>query len=335
MFTEEQKRLRDEAKRADLLSVAQSIGLSLKREGKYWRIPGHSGLQIYQKDGVWVWCQMGASKGGDAISFLTSSPVGKMGFKEAVEMLTGKMWPSRGDEGSKERKTPSSFKQPHDKDLWAKKAKEFISYCHEQLMSPEGAEARRWLHDKRGLHDETIRAFQVGWNSRLYYRHKTSWGIAESGKMALPSGIVIPSFAPGQRVTGITIRRLNDAEAGKYGRYHSIPTPGGRQIAVYPSLKTLNPPKALVIVESELDAILLAQKVEGVLIASLGSAGRKPHSLEESEIFWRAFATIPIVLVALDNDEAGREATSWWLEQWKHTRAMPIPGGHKDPTEHF
>ena len=94
----------ERARQADLLTVARSLGLHLKREGKYWRIPGHGGLMIYRKNGVWVWCQMSEERGGDAISFLTSSPVSSMSFKEAVEMLTGEQWVSGGATGFKGKK---------------------------------------------------------------------------------------------------------------------------------------------------------------------------------------------------------------------------------------
>jgi hypothetical protein len=75
-----------------------------------------------------------------------------------------------------------------------------------------------------------------------------------------------------------------------------------------------------VIVESELDAILLAQEIKRpIFIVALGSAQVKP-----SEELLERLALCPAVLVALDNDAAGAKAALWWQEN--------VPGCHRTLT---
>ncbi len=333
----------ERARQADLLSVAQSLSLPLKREGRYWRIPGHGGLMIYRKNGVWVWCQMSEDRSGDAIAFLTSSPVSSMSFKEAVEMLTGEQWVSGGATGFKGKKSPvpSLTQSPelprHDVALWTEKALAFCRWCHEQLMSPSGAKVRAWLKEKRGLHDLTIRKFALGWNPKTFYRKKAHWGLDVDATMALPSGVVVPKLDDTTgRLMGVTIRRLDDTEAKKWGKYFSLPSPYGRPIWVIGQEPDDNDPRAgdwpLVVVEGELDAILLAQECPDINIAVLGSAGRKANPKSHHD-FWQVIDRAQTAFVCLDNDEAGQKAMGWWLEQWKHTIPLPPPGGYKDPTE--
>ncbi len=335
----------EQARRGDLLAVAQSLSIPLRREGKYWRIPGHGGLMIYRKNGVWVWCQMSEERGGDAISFLTSSPVSSMSFREAVELLTGSLWPSEDSKGFKGKKSPVPSLKPssepqspkHDIELWSKKALAFCQWCHERLMSPAGAEVRRWLKERRGLHVETLRRFYIGWNPRQFFRAKRDWGFDGDGKMGLSSGLVVPKFSLDEQLVGITIRRLDKAEAKKWGKYYSVPSPFGRPIWTTQQAPGPEDSRAggwpLLVVEGELDAILLSQETQVCNVACLGSAGRKP-ALQSHRDFWELFTKGGKVFLALDNDPAGERALEWWLKEWRNTRPLLVPKG-KDVTEAY
>jgi len=83
-----------------------------------------------------------------------------------------------------------------------------------------------------------------------------------------------------------------------------------------------------VIVESELDAILLAQQSNRPLyIVALGHAQAKP-----SDMLLRQLSLCPVVLVSLDSDDAGAQA-SWknWIGLPGVFRSPPIGG--KDLTD--
>ncbi len=226
----------------------------------------------------------------------------------------------------------------HDVAIWTEKALAFCRWCHEQLISPSGADVRTWLETERGLHVSTIEKFGLGWNPRQFFRTKRDWGLDDDGKMALPSGLVVPKISADGRLVGVTIRRLDDAEAQRWGKYHVIPSPYGREIWTIQQEPMDDPRRGkwpLVIVEGELDGLLLAQECVDINIAVLGSAGRKPHNIASHRDFWLVFTRAQKVFLCLDNDEAGQQAMSWWLKQWTHTVPLPPPGGHKDPTEAY
>lgn len=90
---------------------------------------------------------------------------------------------------------------------------------------------------------------------------------------------------------------------------------------------------SLIIVESELDAILLAQETFlGVTCISIGSAKNKPDT-KCSEIFSRADR----LLISLDNDQAGgKAAVLFWKQAFKNAKLWFIPSQFgKDHTEAF
>ena len=88
--------------------------------------------------------------------------------------------------------------------------------------------------------------------------------------------------------------------------------------------------KSIVIVEAELDAMLIARHAGSLTgVVSLGSAMNKPGS----SVFYNLKKTLRI-LVALDYDQAGQKAWSWWSQNFKNAKLWPVPDG-KDPGEAF
>lgn len=86
------------------------------------------------------------------------------------------------------------------------------------------------------------------------------------------------------------------------------------------------------VVESDLDAMLLWQKVDDMVgIVSLGSLS--PPEVKTAVLLRQA----RIVLVALDNDQHGvQRAWEWWPKHFPNSRRWPIPKKYgKDPGEAF
>lgn len=107
-----------------------------------------------------------------------------------------------------------------------------------------------------------------------------------------------------------------------YAAFTSEISPPHRAQTELPKPMTIGTPyeTTAIIVESELDAILLAQEIKRPLfIVALGSAQVKP-----SEELLERLALCPAVLVALDNDAAGAKAALWWQEN--------VPGCHRTLT---
>jgi hypothetical protein len=89
--------------------------------------------------------------------------------------------------------------------------------------------------------------------------------------------------------------------------------------------------KPIMILESELDAILIAQEAgEHVGVMGMGTTGTKLNPL----MFHYLTAKIPTNLISLDNDQGGREKTIKLMKQLPNAIDWPVPEKHgKDPGE--
>jgi hypothetical protein len=210
-------------------------------------------------------------------------------------------------------------------DLWSEKAAALVTWAEGQLWGDTGAAARAYLAG-RGLSPDTIRAARLGWNPERMFRPRASWGMenktGEDGKPVtrfnIPAGLVIPCHDPAGRVVRVTVR------TGAEPPYWVITGSDRARCLV------VGATAPAVVVESELDALLLAQE-SGDLVAAVAllTVAGKPDT--ETAARLRA---APVVLVSLDSDTAGARA-SW--ESWKDTtnaRRWPIPYAYgKDPTD--
>ena len=207
---------------------------------------------------------------------------------------------------------------------WRDMAIRFLDYSIKTLWTEPGKASLEWLRVERGFTEDTIRHFRLGWNPVDVWRDRAAWGLPEEisdktskpKKLWLPSGLVIPLG----EVARLKIRRPNPGDGP---RYYFLPgsstepmvCPGGKGGAV-------------VIVESELDAILINQEAKDLVAAhALGSANIRPDT-NTTGILQAA----DLILVALDSDNAGvKESWQWWVGQFPQSRRWPPIGG-KDPS---
>ena len=265
------------------------------------------------------WCRQ-CEKKGDAIQYLIDFH--GMSYPDAAQAV--------GKELSQDWKTNSKPTDVFNKaviknqalkqqpEAWQVKAGECIKFSVEALR--DNIEALNWLIKERGITQETAEKFRLGWLDRNFFRKKSDWGLEADGKkMFFPSGLVIPWENKRLRV------RRNDP--GEYGRYYVVPGSNSAPYLIGTPHET-----TAIIVESELDAILLAQEITGeIFIIALGSSSIKPdsHLLEK-------LSFCPVVLVALDTDKAGAKASQWWLENVSNSCRTITPKKYgKDITEAF
>lgn len=324
-----------------LLDLLNQDGASLKRVsgtngGEYaGPCPSCGGTDRFhvwpeQGDSGRYWCR-GCSKTGDAIQYLKDFR--GLGYIEACHVL-GTEPKSNGrrslnwDRRSRQPGNDAAATwQPKEStlpcDQWATRAEKFVTWAEKQLWATDqGKEALSWLHG-RGLTDETIKRFRIGWNTQNWFPKREAWGLPtvrkENGKpkkLWLPLGLVIPKLA-GDRVDRVRVRQPEGDP-----RYYLLPgsdtgplvIPGG---------------PACVVVESELDAILLHQEAGDLAaVVALGSASIRPDRataaiLDQSET----------ILLALDADDAGaKSAWGWWREHYPSAKRWPTIQG-KDPSE--
>lgn len=283
------------------------------------------------KDGMGrYWCrQCGAS--GDRIQFLRDFK--GMTYHEACRELgieaegrTSRSGPRREStrkEAKSEPWTPKSNAEPGPK--WQAGARKLIPYATAQLA--QNAEVLQWLQAERGLTMKTIRAAKLGWNPKDQYRHRAAWGLPEElreggqpKKLWFPAGLVIPIFSLSGKVNRVKFRRPE-------GKPKYIPLPTAPKNTAPMVLDT--GAKVWAVVESELDAILLAQEAQGLLnVIALGSASYPPDATA-----YPVLEAAPYVLLCLDYDEAGQKKTfQWWAEHFPQARPWPVPEG-KDVCE--
>ena len=217
--------------------------------------------------------------------------------------------------------------------LWQEKARKFIVWAFENLLSRPDSLA--YLAG-RGINEGSIVAYGLGWceNGKTggdIHRPRESWGLEtvmnDKGRrksLWLPRGLVIPCFGRSGEIQKIRIRRADPEGFGIKMKYYFVPGGANRTMV----LGRGHP--VHVIVESELDAILVAQEAgDLVTVVCMGSSSARPDRgaaqlLKESSH----------ILNALDADNAGAEQRTWWKDHFPECVRWPVPKG-KDPGEAF
>ncbi len=277
-------------------------------------------------DGGKWWCRQ-CGKGGDLIQYLRD--VRGLPFREACNLL-GKEVGSDSFTSSTHKDRSSTQWEPRDSspppDSWAAKASMLVAWAEDQLWSENGKEIQRWLLKERGLTDTTIKDMRLGWIPKDLRREREDWGLPrqlkDNGKpksLWIPMGLVIP-YSLDNGIVKVKIRRSDPAHGP---RYYLLPGSSTTPMIIGAHKKSI------VVVESELDAILIHQEAGDLVgVVALGSAQVRPdreamRSLEIAEA----------ILVALDLDMAGaKETWRWWMKRFeKAFRWSPIRG--KDPGE--
>lgn len=233
---------------------------------------------------------------------------------------------------------------PIDRERWWAKAEALVTWGMEHLPGSEGLA----FLEKRGLGLVASQKYCLGYLSEDLYRPREAWGLdsiflpaassathascREEGpkekpqalrpkRLWIPKGLLIPHrCAVTGKIDRIRIRRPEGEP-----RYYVLPGSASSTM-VFGSAPVIS----VVVVESELDAILI-DDLAGDLTATiaLGSSQAKPDSHAQ-----RLLESAACILVALDNDEAGARAAAWWLRHYKRAIRWPVPVG-KDPSEAY
>ena len=265
-----------------------------------------------------------------------------MGYLEACDVV-GEL-PKMIDSGltklagnGKKRWTPKHF-SPLPSDAWADNGDWMVDCAHDFLLHrAEGGPGKRFL-GKRGVHPLTAEKYRLGWWPETTQESRRDWGLkpdtnkSNPDSLWLPRGLVVSNVSIDKKgnpqLSRITIRRTKKDSAEFGPRYYMLPGS-----STQPMVLGDETVRAWVIVESELDAILLAQELEGideVGVIALRSVTTRPDSYTH-ELLGKA----DLILIALDSDVAGKKQTwTWWVEQYRKARPWPIPEKYgKDPGE--
>jgi len=312
-----------------LLDLIQQDGLTPARKGPdEWSAPcpacgGNDRFVIHPAAGRY-WCRQCGAK-GDPIEYLRRFR--GMTFHQAAEHAgrpasspAGQAIPRTAQEARRPTPTPPP-------EAWAAQVEKLITAAHKALVADQAR--LEWLRAKRGLTRETAERFRLGWLPRDLYADRSAWALPaelrEDGKpkkLFLPAGLLIP---------GPDRLRIRRANPGTFGKYFVVPGSSNRPLVIgadHPAEST-----GAIIVESELDALLLAQEITGpLLIIATGSTSNGPDETMVEDLTKRPFA-----LIALDSDKAGGKA-AWqrWMSTIPNATRTPVPATWgKDHTDAF
>ena len=137
-----------------------------------------------QGDGGRYWCR-GCEKSGDVIQYLRD--VRKLSYlqacleagKEPADLKRSFDWGRAANtegQGHGRKWEPREIQPPPTE--WIRKCSAFVDWCHEQLLKE--AKIMAYVKDCRGISEDTIKAFHLGWNPQNLSRGRESWGLEES-----------------------------------------------------------------------------------------------------------------------------------------------------------
>ena len=271
------------------------------------------------------WCRACGIK-GDVIEYLRERR--GMTFHQAAEYAGRPVESPLAGQGV--ARTPQDHARAQETappEAWAAQAEKLIVEARKTLVAKPAQ--LEWLRTHRGLTRETAERFRLGWLPRDLYQDRAVWGLpaelradGKPKRLLIPAGLVIPG--PDR----LRIRRM---EPGTFGKYFVVPGSSNGPLVIGADHQAES--TGAVIVESELDALLLAQEIPGpVLIIAMGSTSNGPDQAMVADLTRR-----PFVLISLDADAAGGKA-AWrkWMGAVPHATRAPVPATWgKDHTAAF
>jgi hypothetical protein len=304
------------AKRADLPSILKGLGIELVPNGRDYHLRAHDSLKLFWQDGIWLykwWSRNGEV--GDGIQYLQRHC--GMSFPDAVSILSGTTIFQNTTSQHLNRQNLYCLGPIKKPETWRTKkwqcdAEKLIQVGRSYLLGPNGKERISYLVDERGLDLDTIRQRRLGWLPE---------------KRHMPSKLLIPCYDSQGHLIRIRFRidTFNPGQQryriSKGSNPHS-PDPIGVAAA-----------KPLMILESELDAILIDQEAaEHIGVLAMGTTAMKFNPA----MIRYLCENIPTILISLDNDLSCKEKTSRLISELPNAIDWPVPEKYgKDPGEAF
>ncbi len=302
------------AKGADLPGVLQSMGIELIANGNGYHLQEHDSLKLFRQDGIWLykWWSRGGEV-GDGIQYLQRHC--SMSFADAVVRLSQTVIFQKATlhqliRQDSPRLETENKPEKWTTEKWQSNSEKLIRAGLSNLLGPNGKERVSYLIHKRGLHVDTIRKYRLGW-------------LPAKGQMH--SKLLIPCYNSQGDLIRIRFRIGTPGPARERYRISK----GSNSILPYPI--GVSCAKPVMIIESELDAILMAQEAGShVGVLGLGTTGTKLNPAMTRYLNEK----IPFILISLDNDQSGKEKTTALISALPNAIDWPVPEKYgKDPGE--
>ena len=303
--------------RIDIVDLVSEAGVKLRKSGRNYTgfCPFHSNTKtpafvVWPESGTWR-CFGQCNEGGDIFKFVMKKE--GWDFKESLRNLAARAGVEL------EQYTPQQEAQREAYDTLRDLLEEAVLFYRGHLLENPGV--LRYLREKRGLSDETIETFGLGyapdsWDVTL--THFTSRGYPESDLLDAgllserDSGgvydrfrhrLMIPIRDPRGRMAGFGARALADEQVPKYlnSPQTALFDKGRLLYGLDRARKPIRDADQVVIVEGYLDVIAPHQAGFENVVSPMGTA------LTEDQLRLLKRYTRRIVL-ALDPDAAGQKA---------------------------
>ena len=318
----------DEIKsRIDIVDLVSESGVQLRRSGRSYSgfCPFHENTRtpafvVWQETGTWK-CFGECNDGGDIFKFVMKKE--GMDFKEALRYLAERA-------GVELRQySPREKEQTEANENLRNLLEEIALFYHQQLKTDAGAQTLAYLHEKRGLTDETIEAFMLGYSPNQWdtvLNHFTERGYTQDDLM--DAGMLSENDAGRRydRFRGRLMIPIRDARGRMAGFGARTMEPDGipkylnsPQTAIFDKSNLLfgldRAKKAIrsldqaVVVEGYLDVITPHQAGFENIVAPMGTA------LGETQLrLLKRYTPGNHIVLALDPDAAGQKAILRGLE---------------------
>lgn len=283
-------------------------------------------VQPYHSNGARWYCRgCGEERWHDAIDYVMRHD--SVDFITACKILGAESFSLRSQTPIQNVHKSSTPIPPPLSD-WQVAAKTFLEECEQNLWEAPGIYALDYLHN-RGLNDETIKRYKLGYNPERCYESLGKWGLSntensQQNQVYLPRGITIPCTID-EKVWYIKIRQ-NEGQP-KY-----LNVKGGRS-ALF-GADNLRGELLILLTEGEFDAILADQELGDICgIATLGSASNNL----DLPTWGRYLMPAQKILVAQDSDDAGMRGSAEISKKSAQIYSVRIPVlqlGDKDITDY-
>ncbi|TSC93482.1 MAG: DNA primase [Candidatus Berkelbacteria bacterium Licking1014_7] len=282
-----------------------------------------------------IWRCFGCNIGGDAITFLMKYE--NLEFYDALKILAQKTGVAL-----KTKSGESSLAQKPDGKIKLYKINELASRAfHQILLKHSSAKIARDYLKKRGLTDQTIQNFQLGfapknraWLTKLLIqRGFTDSEIATAGApQKFFNRIIFPITDILGNTVGFTGRALTNKMMPKYLNTQETAIFYKSKIlyGYHEARQAIKEKKVAILVEGQMDVIMSHQAGVKNIIASSGTALTTEHLKILSRI-------APNIILAFDADQAGKKASRQVLALSQNfdfnIKLIRYPKGVKDPGE--
>jgi len=328
----------DEIKtRIDIVNYVQRFVPSLKKAGRNYKAccPFHNektpSFVVNPERQTWR-CFGACAEGGDLFTF--AQKANGWDFREALREL--------GQEAGVQVRPQTAEQKSRSEHLDRLRGllAAAAEHYHSHLLGAEGLGAFSYVRDKRGLTEDTIKRFQIGyapnrWEGLLKMLRGLGYGEAEiiEAGLAIRSErgrvydrfrqrMMIPIRDERGRVVGFGGRVLDPQDHPKYINSPQTPLFDKSRLlfGLDRARRAIRDTETVVIVEGYLDVIQAHQAGYRNVVAQMGTA------MTEAQVRLVAPRHARKIVMALDADEAGQNATRRSLEVARQTLAKDFAG---------